>query len=531
MTLLLAAAMAEIPAGATIDEAVAVQVTPSGFDNVGALLPELAPESTAIDDTSDSGGWQCLNYEYSLANMNVGVTVDDTRIIPGNGVLDVEVDLTVSVNDATDPFALYFELFCSGTDCPGYIQPFPVTVMTDIALKVVEEDGERVLDATIGDISYDNGLQNTDIQLDCGVQDLETVLNWFGLSLYDLMIGAIEGALDDQLADLRSDLETTVEEVFVDLSIEEEFEVEGAIVRLGLEPYDVDVTPDGLTLVMSGSADADPAECIADYDSGSSPSSDGPYPSPSTVQGDAGIHLSDDFTNQLLYAVWRGGLLCQVVDEELFPLDSGILGLLTGNVFDELFPGDEVQPAFIVTYPKQPLGADFTGDHDIDIPIRDLEIAFYSEVDGRTARVVSLDTQLSPGADLVFDGATGQLEVGLDIGADDMLATTAYNEFAPGRESEIEAGFLGSIGGILDTALGAVLPDLSFGLPAFEGVGMTSLDASGSEQWMTLTAGVGEVAYEASDCDDGCSGGCASGPAGLGVWALLAVGVSLRRRG
>ena len=531
MTLLIAAALAEIPAGETIDEAVAVQVTPAGFENVGAFLPALAPEQTYVDDTSDAQGWECLNYAYSIENMWVGVDINDTRILPGNGVLDVEVDLEVHVNGALDPFQLYFEAFCGGTDCPGYIKPFPVTVLTDIALDVVEVNGVRTLDATIGDITYDNGLENSHISLDCGLQDLENLLQIFGLSFYDLIIGAVEGQLDSQLADLKTTLEETIESTFADLSIEQELDLQGSVVQLAVAPYDVDITPDGLTLIMQGSANAEPADCIAEWDAGTSPSTEGAVPDASSLTSDIGILVGDDFTNQLLYAVWRGGLLCQVIDEDLFPLDSGILGLLTGGVFDELFPVDEVQPVFIATYPKQPLTADFTGAHDIDIPVRELEIAFFSEVDGRTARIVSLDASLDPGVDLVFNGTTGELEVDLDIGADEMGAVTAFNEFAPGREAEIEEAFLGSIGGILDTALGAALPELSFGLPAFEGVGLTSLVASGTDQWLTLGAGLGEVPYEAGSCEDGCSGGCASGPVGAGVWAMLALGVSVRRRG
>ncbi len=526
---LMGLALAEVPAGAVIDEAVAVQITPEGFEAVGGLLPDLAPEQTAVGDTGDAQGWECINYAYEISNMWVGVQIDDTRIIPGDGVLDVQVDLQVNVNDINDPFGLYFEVFCGGTDCPGYIKPFPVTVLTTVGLDVVEVDGERVLDATIGDISYDNGLENTHIQLDCALQDLENLLGIFGLSFYDLIIGLVEGELDKQLQDLKATLEETIEGVFTDLSIEQDLDLQGAVVHLALSPYEVDITPEALTLVMSGSADADPAECIADFDPGSSMSTEGEIPDASTLNAGAGVQLSDDFTNQLLYALWRAGLLCQTIDEDLFPLDTGILGLLTGGVFDELW-GEEVYPAFIATRPKQPLTADFTGPHDVDLPIRQLEINFYSEVDGRTARIVGLDTDLDPGADLVFNGATGELEVGLDIGAENLTAVTSFNEFRPGHEAEIEEGFLGSFGSILDTALGAALPDLAFGLPAVEGIGLTSLSATGSEQWLTLEAGVGTVPYEAGSCEDGCSGGCASGGSAASFWALLALGVSLRRR-
>ncbi len=530
MTLLLSAALAQIPAGTTIDEAVAVQITPSGFDNAAALLPSLAPELTEVDATSDEDGWGCFNYAYSISNMWVGVEIGDTRIIPGSGVLDVEVDLTVNVNDASDPFDLYFELFCGGNDCPGYIEPFPVTVLTTVGLEVVEVDGERVLDATIGDITYANGLNNSHIQLDCALQDLEDLLQIFGLSFYDLIIGLVEGELDEQIVELRDELEATLEETFSELSIEEEIEVEDAVLALAVQPYDVEITPDGLTLVMSASAASEPSECIEAYDEGGSLSTEGAWPSPATVNADAGIQLSDDFTNQLLYAAWRGGLLCQTVDEDLFPLDTDILGLLTGGVFDDLWPGDEVFPAWIETRPKKTLLADFTGDHDIDMAVRQLEINFYSEVDGRTARVVGLDTDLDPGANLVFDDTKGQIDVELDIGSDEMRASTSFNEFAPGRSAEIEEGFVGSIGSILDAALGAALPELSFGVPAIEGIGLTSLGSAGTEQWLTLEAGVGEVPYEASSCDDGCSGGCASGAPGAGLFALLGLAVSLRRR-
>ena len=64
----------------------------------------------------------------------------------------------------------------------------------------------------------------------------------------------------------------------------------------------------------------------------------------------------------------------------------------------------------------------------------------------------------------------------------------------------------------------------------FAGRGVTSMGVSGTEQWLTLNADVGEIPYTAGSCEDGCSGGCASGGGMAAFWVSLSLALAARRR-
>ena len=199
-----------------IEDAAELHVTESGLAAAVALIPALLPERIDIGEAinTDGGTW-CFNYEFKMYNVWVGVELVDTAIVPGNGVLDIGIDLLVNVNDSSDKFGLDYEVFCVGSDCPGYVEPFEVTVDTQMALDIVTgPDGLPVLDATLGDVNVAYADITDYLQLDCWIGDLEEILNWLGLSLYELIFGLVESELQSAIADFGPQLEEAVEEAF-----------------------------------------------------------------------------------------------------------------------------------------------------------------------------------------------------------------------------------------------------------------------------------------------------------------------------
>ncbi len=531
------------PPNATIEDAAEFQVTDEGLDAITEVIPSLLPSRIDLDTLADEDGWWCANYAYEISNVWVGIQVDSAAITPGNGVLDVSADLLVQVNDSGDKFNIWYEIACFDTDCPGYVEPFPVHLDTTVALEVITGDaGDPVLDATIGDINVSYDDLSDSIELDCWIGDIEEVLNWFGLSLYDLLFDLVGGVLDDAIADFGPELEETIEDAFSQATIEEEIEIEGAVVNLRLFPNDVEITPDGVTVVMGGSASAaEPAACIANTDPGGSLRTDSALPG---IQGlpsgtHMGVMLSDDFTNEALYAFYRGGLLCyELSGNDPLPINSSLLQLIAGDVFDELFP--ETVPMIIATQPNSPPEVLFDGPHHMNLTVEDLDLHFYAEVDGRMARVVSLGLDVDAGADLSFDGQTGDLEVLLALSSDDVSADVVHNELVVGSDKLIEQSFAGAFDTILETVVGGLLEDLAFSLPTLEGVGLTTLNVQAVGQnrdWLGVMAGIGQTPYVGADCSDcsggesGCSGGCAVGGPILNFWTMLALSVvAVRRR-
>ena len=552
------AATAAHPAGAQISNAATVDITPEGLAVATDILPGLVPgaiEVPAISDGERTDFPECLlgGYEYDISGVYVDIAVANASIVPNTGRLDLEVTLLVSVNDPSDPFRLYGALECIGTDCDGYVEPFEATVTTSLGLRVVPDaDGEPTLDATVGSLSLANGLTGTDINIDgCAIGTIEDIFNFFGLSLFDLILTFAEPYINDLIADFGPEIEALLEDAFSQVAINEDLDLSGVIVSAELAPADVAISPAGVRIFMDGAMSTpDVADCIAEYDPQSSLET--PSDAPALGSAPAGVatgyhaalNLSDDLGNQALYAIWRGGLLCYNVDEELvgFALDTALLNSLSNDTYIDLFP--EPQPMVITTRPAQPPTLVFDGDNDVGLAVDELGLDFYAELDGREARIVAMDVGLVAGADLDFNGATGELDVLVDLGTDALTAVVTDNEFKPGTEAAIEGNFAGLFDTLIGSIVGGLVEDIGFALPAFSGLGLTdlSLEAAGPDgDWLGGYAYIGPVTYgaDAAGCGDegggdGCSGGCSASGTGGGRMVLLGVLplalVALRRR-
>ena len=121
------------PPGVVIEDAAELHVTKTGLDAAVDLIPTLLPERIDIGEAinTDGGTW-CFNYEFKMDNLWIGVNLISADISPGNGVLDITVDLLVNVNDSSDKFNIEYEVACIGSDCPGYVEPFEVNLNTQM---------------------------------------------------------------------------------------------------------------------------------------------------------------------------------------------------------------------------------------------------------------------------------------------------------------------------------------------------------------------------------------------------------------
>lgn len=537
------AAFAVVPAGESITGAAAIDITPSGFEAVTGLIPTLLPpnlEVGALGDGYAGALGQCWlgGYEYGLNGLWVGISVTNADIIPRDGYLDILIEAQVQVNDPSDRFELYTELECIGDTCYGHVAPFDVSLSTRVDLSIIENpDGTRGLDANVGGITVDYSLTGSMIQLDeCAIGTVEDVLNLVGLSIFDLILTFAGGFIDDAVAGFVPEIEALLEDNFSAVNIEQDVDLNGISAHVSLAPGEVQIKPEGLRIRMDGSLDvAEVASCIAAYDPGGSNAVDSPLPDIGSAGPDAspnpqlGVHLSDEFGNQALYSLWRGGLLCYTVDEELtgFALDTNILGLLAGDTFDSLFP--ESRPIFIQTAPRTPPELVYNGDHDVALDIADLGLEFYAELDHRKSMIVAVDVNTEAGIDLALDSASGALGIEVALAGEDIVPVVTDNEFAPGAEADIEANFAGVFDTLVTPLLGSLLGDLAFNLPAISGFGLTSLEVSENgeaEDWLGVYAGIGAVSYGGAGCDSadgGCGGGCGVTGKPGGRLALLGV--------
>lgn len=549
-------ALAEVPAGEPIENALYVDVTDEGFAAISESLPSFVPADLDIPDINQRGS-AGFDWEASATGLDLDVDVQKLSLVPQEGYLLVDGTIGAQLNSSSDPANIKFVYktprWLGGpwtlANCGFWMRPITIDIQTRVYLDVVvNEDGERELDATISTIDWDWTLTGTDLQVDdCWLGAINDILEYVDFSLFDLVLGPIEGLIDDQIQGLVADLEPTLEDAFNTFSLDESFDLNGTPLRVVVEPHDVRITPDGMRLQTSGLAEAEEAACVAG--SGITGSRETPNAAPDIGVGplgahDVGILGSDDFVNQVLFAAYRGGALCVDLsgDQGDLPLNTGVLGLLAPGAYDELFP--EPKPIAIEIRPTSPPVAVPKGAYDVTLVAEDMALDIYGELDGRQALLVGIDLDIEAGANLEFDGETGALAVDVDLGSDNLTAEVRTNELAPEANEQIPE----RVGELFDTLaaplLGDALSGLSFNLPSFAGFGLQSLEAApagAQEDWFGFYAGAGDVPYGGGGCGDGggCAdsggdcGGCSSSASGRGITLVflpLLVAFMRRRR-
>ena len=113
---------------------------------------------------------------------------------------------------------------------------------------------------------------------------------------------------------------------------------------------------------------------------------------------------------------------------------------------------------------------------DAGIDVEDLDLDFFTEVDGRQTRILSLGLNTDVGINVPFNNQTGDLAVDIDLDGNRVDPTLPYNEFMPDSNDLILDSFLDQF----DTILGLIdieslVGDLAFTLPAINGVGLSDL--------------------------------------------------------
>lgn len=526
--------------GDEVRNALDLQVTERGLDALGdvavALVPDLlGGETIPIDPISQSQLFGTVSFE--MRDLTVGLDIRNIDIEPLTGELSVLLAAFISLGSETEPFTLEFDFFGAGDTCVGWSDPIPADIQLPIAIAVVTlPTGERQFDVTFGEAVLDVSISSQALHFpSCGgLEGLLDVLDFFGV--LDLLVDVLGG----QISDLLADLETTLEDALGAVAIEQDLELLDGVVSLALAPRRVDITTDGMAILMSGSAWAEQAECIARSDPGGSLRTDTPRPPIADLPAGTEIAalLSDDFTNQLMYAVYRSGAVCyQVQPEDLagFPLDSSLLTLLGGNAYNEVLP-EEPGELVLRARPNAPPVVAFDGDLPIGIEMPDLGLDFITPIEFRMARALDLRLDVSTGIDIDVDPLTGALELELPLGSEN-LSPRVGEVFVPGTEASIEDNFGNVIDSLVGSILGTVLADSGLVLPQFSGLGVTQIDLGpgGTESdWLEArivleqvpdTYGVSDGTGGCAGCGGGCEqGGCDQGCAGDGTDASCSSG-------
>lgn len=540
---LVQAAQAGHPPGTTLD-AMAIDLTPAGFDLAEELATAFVPPSIEVGGFHDESGGLCLfGYVIDVYDMTAYATVDSLMIVPADdGRIYLDADVTISLDSESDPFTLFTELLCIDDTCDAWIEPFPVSVTTSMALTAADDGlGGTIITADVAPLDLSYELDGGDIGLSgCLLDDLSFLIDIFIPLLDDALLGALDG--------VEQDVEDAINEALAgDLSFSDTLEVaDGVALDIALGLGSTATTAEGLRLVATGSVASTTAHaCVAAYDLGeslatpSAPPTIGAVPVGIDPGYPVGVAISDDFVNQALYGIWQAGLLCQNIDEDLLgdslplALDTTLVDLLMGGVLAPLFP--EPQPVRLATRPMAPPVLEL--GEAVNVAVDDLALEVWSHLDDREVLITDVALDVNAGLGLTFDPTNGN--VGVTIALDEgVAAEVLQNEYLVGEDATIEGALAGLLSNPLISGLvGDALAGLSFSLPTIGlgdvTLGLTDvqmapagpdLDFLGAYVW------AGPVDYVSTGgcggCGDTSSTGCSSGSSGCTLGATSCLGSS-----
>ncbi|TVQ89632.1 MAG: hypothetical protein EA397_14775 [Deltaproteobacteria bacterium] len=551
-------AWAERPPGERIADALVIDVTEDGFEGLGAGLPGVVPTELDLPDVGRSGT-VLFDWNLDVTGLFATLALDRLQMRPGDGELDIQADATLAVSNETSParVTLVYHSWpwpVTLVDCNIYLRPVNLDAATSATIWA-EDDGEggRHFEASVAPMTWDWSLTGSDIRVEnCLIGDINEVLELIDVSLFDLLIDPLEREIDREIQGLVDGLGDELATALNGFSLDETLDFNGAQLELLLEPEDVQITPDGMRLILAGRTYAEEHPCVREHGvTGSRRAGVAPPPihhsSSAATRHHLGLLGHSDFFDQTLFAVYQSGAMCFDIEGNQggVNLTTNVLGLLAPNAFDDFFP--QAKPIKIELRPTRPPVLAPVGSHDITVDASDLKLDIYAELDGRQTALIGVDLDLEAGVDLVFSGDTGSLDIDLTLGGDSLRATSRPNELAPGTEQVIGE----RIGGLFDTLaapmLGGALEGLSFQVPAFGGFGLANLEVEEAAQggsWLGVYAHASAVPYgggggcdESGGCDsgaEGCAEGCSplsGGGRGLTLLAIpLAVTLMRRRR-
>ena len=271
---------------------------------------------------------------------------------------------------------------------------------TTVGFDAVVGADEINLDADVGlSVNASNEIQVTLDNVDASVLDMFVDMSDAGLigdiigSVATFLLGLFEPIFNAILPPLiEGVLPGVIEDAMADLAIATEIDLLGTPLEIAALPQEIDIDDDGMTIALESSAVAAPS-ASAPATIGSWRRSDYDLP----VYGatpDFSISLADNFTNQLMHAVWQAG----VID---FSMDSSELGLDLSDI------GDFV-PLTTIEFETLPLLPPVVGPGPtglLELGLGDMLVNVYGDPGGNYGLMMQLAVSLYAEAELeMVDG-------------------------------------------------------------------------------------------------------------------------------
>ncbi|MGB8221772.1 MAG: hypothetical protein WCF10_04250 [Polyangiales bacterium] len=213
---------------------------------------------------------------------------------------------------------------------------------------------------------------------------LYDVLSFFGVdaTISNLIRDAMVNAIDDAV---QTEVPALLENALNDLALSYAFPISNRTYTLNATPSTIDVVDTGITLGLATEVTADQTVHTGELGLGSLQA--GYTPPVWGTEPGVGVALSGDFLNQLLLALWRGGLL----DVETTPGAAGIPDVLVQSLAPSA-----TAPLIATHAGLPPVLVPGGGGHAYELQVGDLRVTLSDSNADATQTEALFETLLPP---------------------------------------------------------------------------------------------------------------------------------------
>ena len=297
-----------------------------GLDQLGAIAPTIM-DSVDLESLlggelySASGGSWIFSYDISMTATDVSYGDASVAV---DAVADGTLELRLTVSDLRMDFVVEGDAPFVSLPSEGAVTIDAMHV--DISVRPTIVDGALSFEDVTVSVPEPDGLT---VSIDSG---LSSLASFIGIDIDTLVVAEMRSAVEGAVA---GETDGLFDGILGDFAIEETFEVSGMTYSLLAEPDSIDVDDDGMIIafdtrvipeeVLSAGA-IDGIEDIPGFD----------WSAPELMADGSGVQLamSTDLLNQLMFAMWQGGLLDQELTAEDLGVDPAVLALVFSDVED-----------------------------------------------------------------------------------------------------------------------------------------------------------------------------------------------------
>lgn len=361
------------------EEALLVRINegPGGLDQFGAIAPEIM-ETVDLDsllggELYSASGTVFWFFSYDISMSATSVSYGDVSLSI-DAVADGTLDMRMTISDLDMAFVVEGSAPFVSLPADGLVRMDAMHV--DLTVRPTIEDGALSFADTTVSVPDPEGLS---IEIESGLLDLAAGI---GLDVETLVVDEMRSSVEGAVGEASDGL---LDGVLGDFGVDEAFEVSGMTYFLQAVLETIEVDDLGMTLGMSTRVVAE--EILSAGAVGGPeyvPVFDWWAPDLSLTEEALSMAMSTDVLNQMMFAMWQGGLL----DQELSAGDLGVDPALVAL----LLPG--VEEMYIVTSPGLPPvitpREDSSEGYQYDFTIGGMEVGIYDGEASEESRVMTL---------------------------------------------------------------------------------------------------------------------------------------------